>query len=105
MFNYRWYLIILFASLAVSLALQFWLPFPIGLIVAVSLFIALPLLMRVIFTNRASGRGSQSMGGSFFGLGTKPSGATVNYVCLVCNNKYKGASCPRCGSKMKRADF
>jgi rubrerythrin len=29
----------------------------------------------------------------------------VKYICLTCSNKYKGGSCPRCGSKMKRADF
>ncbi|MXX20441.1 MAG: hypothetical protein F4Y82_04290 [Cenarchaeum sp. SB0665_bin_23] len=98
-------MIILFASLAVSMALQLWLPFPIGLIVAISLFIALPLLFRAFFTNRASGGRSQSLGSGFFGMGGKPGGASVNYVCLVCNNRYKGGSCPRCGSKVKRADF
>lgn len=87
------------------MALQFYMPFPYGLIVAVSLFIALPLLIRVVFMNRASGGRSQSLGSGFFGLGPKPGAGTVRYVCLVCSNKYKGGSCPRCGSKMKRADF
>lgn len=106
MFSYKWYLIFLFASLAVSIGIQLILPFPYGLGVALALFIALPLLIRKRFMNRASGGGSQSVGGGFFGLGSRPgSGTSVSYVCLVCNNKYKGGSCPRCGSKMKRADF
>ncbi len=42
-------------------------------------------------------------GGGFFGF--NQGGITVKYVCLVCNHRYKGAECPRCGSKMKRADF
>ena len=24
---------------------------------------------------------------------------------LTCNHRFKGGDCPRCGSKMKRADF
>ena len=55
--------------------------------------------------NRMRGGGSESLGGGFFGLGSRQGSAGVKYVCLVCNNKYKGGSCPRCGSKMKRADF
>ena len=45
-------------------------------------------------------------GGGFFGTGSQ-GGASggVRYVCLVCNNKHKGGACPRCGSKMQRADF
>ena len=50
------------------------------------------------------GSGTGTGGGGFFGLGQN-SGGAVKYVCLVCNHKYKGGSCPRCGSKMKRADF
>ena len=54
--------------------------------------------------NRLRGYGESNVrGGGFFGMGQRGSG--VRYVCLVCNNKYKGGSCPRCGSKMKRADF
>lgn len=104
MFSYKWYLIFLFASLAVSIGIQLILPFPYGLGVALALFIMLPLLIRRRFMNRAAG-GSQSMGGGFFGIGSKPGSSPISYVCLVCNNKYKGGVCPRCGSKMKRADF
>jgi len=44
--------------------------------------------------------GGYGEGGGFFGQNQ-----SVKYICLTCNNKYKGGACPRCGSKMKRADF
>ena len=44
--------------------------------------------------------GGLGEGGGFFGQNQ-----SVKYICLTCNNKYKGGACPRCGSKMKRADF
>ena len=105
LFSMKWYLIFLFGSLAVSIGIQMVLPFPYGLAVALALFIAFPLLIRRRYMNRMRGGGSESLGGGFFGLGSRQGAAGVKYVCLVCNNKYKGGSCPRCGSKMKRADF
>ncbi len=47
--------------------------------------------------------GSGGLGGGFFGMNS--STPSVKYVCLTCNNRYKGRECPRCGSTMKRADF
>ena len=44
--------------------------------------------------------GGGGSGGGFFGQSQG-----IKYICLACNNKYKGGMCPRCGSKMKRADF
>ena len=52
-----------------------------------------------------SGAGSRTGGGGFFGMGSPGGGDKVRYVCLACNNKHNGGSCPRCGSKMQRADF
>ncbi|MCE2508052.1 MAG: hypothetical protein J4G04_01920 [Nitrosopumilaceae archaeon] len=101
----KWYLIFLFGSLAVSIGIQMVLPFPYGLVVALALFIAFPLLIRRRYMNRMRGGGSESAGGGFFGLGSRQGTTGVKYVCLVCSNKFKGGSCPRCGSKMKRADF
>ncbi len=105
MFSMKWYLIFLFASLAVSIGIQMVLPFPYGLAVALALFIVVPLLIRRRYMNRMRGGSSQGMGGGFFGLGSRSGSGGVKYVCLVCNNRFKGGSCPRCGSKMKRADF
>lgn len=104
MFNYKTYLIVLFASLALSIGLQMVLPFPYGLGAALAIFIAFPLLLRRRYMSRMRGYGDEGLGSSgFFGIGQ--GGGAVKYKCLVCNNRYKGASCPRCGSKMKKADF
>lgn len=103
LFSYKMYLLFLFGSLAVSIGLQLVMPFPWGLGVALGLFIIFPLLLRRRYVNRMRG-GSEGAGG-FFGFGTKQNTTEVKYVCLVCNNRYKGGSCPRCGSRMKRADF
>lgn len=84
------------------------LPFPYGLGAALAIFIAFPLILRRRYMNRLRGYGGssgQGAGGGFFGLNSNSGGGTVKYVCLVCNHRYKGGSCPRCGSKMKRADF
>ena len=51
------------------------------------------------------GGSSSGRGGGFFGGGGQGSSTNVKYVCLVCRNKHNGGSCPRCGSKMQRADF
>lgn len=105
MFSYKTYLIFLFASLAVSIGIQLILPFPYGIAVAIGLFVALPLLLRKMYMNRSMRGGSAEGVGGFFGFGSRQNKADVHYVCLVCRKRYKGGSCPRCGSKMKRADF
>lgn len=113
MFSYKTYLIFLFVSLGISIGLQMILPFPYGLIAAIGLFVAFPLLLRRQYMNRMRGYGGRSSSsglgggktGGFFGLGSQGGSGGVRYVCLVCNNKHKGGACPRCGSKMQRADF
>ena len=99
-------MIFLGASLAVSIGLQMILPFPYGLGAALAIFIAFPLLIRRRYMSRMRGYGDSGTGtgGGFFGMNAGGSGG-VRYVCLVCNHKHKGGACPRCGSKMQRADF
>lgn len=108
MFNYKTYLVFLVISLAVSIGLQMILPFPYGLGAALAIFIAFPLFLRRRYMSRMRGYGGSEgsdfgRGGGFFGMGQ--GSGSVKYVCLVCSHKYKGGSCPRCGSKVKRADF
>lgn len=107
LFNYKTYLLFLGASLAISIGLQMVLPFPYGLGAALAIFIVFPLFLRKRYMSRMRGYGgdSGSGGGGFFGMGSQGGSGGVRYVCLVCNNKHKGGSCPRCGSKMQRADF
>lgn len=108
LFNYKMYLIFLMASVAVSFGLQ-WLLAPVfghyAFLMVLALFMVFPLLLRSMYMSRMRSGRSDSVGGGFFGLGSRQGGTDVKYVCLVCNNRYKGGSCPRCGSKMKRADF
>ncbi|MFB5634377.1 MAG: hypothetical protein ACE5SV_05905 [Candidatus Nitrosomaritimum aestuariumsis] len=106
MFNFKTYLIFLFASLAISIGLQMILPFPYGLAAALGIFIVFPLLLRRRAMSRMGGYSDSGSGGGggFFGS-SSGSSAKVKYVCLVCNNKHGGGACPRCGSKMQRADF
>jgi rubrerythrin len=40
--------------------------------------------------------------GMFGSLSSPFSGNSVNYYCMSCGTKHREASCPRCGSKMKR---
>jgi len=93
----------LFASLAISIGLQMILPFPYGLVVSMAIFIAFPMLLRKRYMGRMSGSGDSGSGGGFFGMNS--GGTSVRYMCLVCSNKHKGGTCPRCGSKMQRPDF
>ena len=107
MINYKGYLVFLFASLAVSIGLQLVLPFPYGLGAALAIFIVFPLILRKRMMSRmrgSSGSGSGS-GFGFGGLFGQGQGTGVRYVCLTCNHRFKGGDCPRCGSKIKRADF
>ena len=111
MINYKSYLIFLVASLAVSIGLQYILPFPIGLAASLALFIAFPLILRRRMMSRMRGgfgSGSGTSGGGGFGSGLfgqnndKPG---IKYECLVCHKVYNARECPRCGSSMKRAMF
>ena len=103
--NYKGYLVFLFASLAVSIGLQLVLPFPYGLGAALAIFIVFPLILRKRMMSRMRGSSGSGSGFSLGGLFGQGQGTSVRYACLTCNHRFKGGDCPRCGSKMKRADF
>ena len=101
------YYLYLGATLAFSIGLQIFLsylgvPWVVSMGIVLAIFIILPVVLRKRQMSRMGGYGSSGSGG-FFGMNTN--GGGIRYVCLVCNNKHKGGSCPRCGSKMQRADF
>ena len=103
MLDLKRYFLILGVSLAVSIGLQLLLPFPYGLIITLALFVMIPLFIQRRFRRM---RGAPSGIDSFFGLGrSRTDTSNVKYSCLVCDNKFSGGSCPRCGSKLRRADF
>ena len=86
-------------SLAISLALTMWLGW-IGIIPAIAIFIFISYYMR----KRAMARMGMG-GGGFGGMLGGAGGGGVNYICISCGQRFKGGACPRCGSKMKKADF
>ncbi len=103
------YYIFLGASLVFSIGLQIVLgmlgvPWYISIGLVMAIFILLPMYMRRRQAGNFGGSGSGS-GGGFFGNNGMNNSTSVKYVCLVCQNKHNGGSCPRCGSKMQRADF
>lgn len=86
-------------SLAISLVLTYFLGW-IGIIPAIAIFILISYYMR----RRAMARMGMG-GGGFGGMLGGGSGGGVNYICISCGHRFKGGACPRCGSKMKKADF
>jgi hypothetical protein len=86
-------------SLAISLLLTMWLGW-IGIIPAIAIFLGISYYMR----RRAMARMGMGGGGGF-GSMLGGGGGGVNYICISCGQRFKGGSCPRCGSKMKKADF
>jgi 4-hydroxybenzoate polyprenyltransferase len=93
-------------SLAISLALSFILPFPFSLVAIIGVFIAMNYYIRRWQMRRMGMMSNSNTGGGGFGSLFGGSGeGGINYACLACGQRFKGGSCPRCGSKMKRADF
>jgi len=93
-------------SLGISLTLSFLVPFPLSLVAMIGVFIVMNYYIRR-WQMRRMGMMSSSTGGGGGGFGSLfgGSGGGINYACLACGQRFKGGSCPRCGSKMKRADF
>ncbi len=78
------------ATAAISYVLTYYFGLLIGLALAFGVFILLNIMVR----RRAIGSGF----GSSFSMG-------VTYRCIVCGHRFKGGECPRCGSKMRSAEF
>jgi cobalamin synthase len=87
-------------SIAISLALSFLLPFPLSLVAIIGVFLAMNYYIR-----RWQMRRIGMMSGGGFGSLFGDSGGGVSYVYIACGQRFKRGTCPRCGSKMKRADF
>lgn len=90
-------------SIAISITLNILLFDKIGyfvLIPIIGIFIGISYFMR----RRAMARmGMGGQGGGFGGM--LGGGGGTNYVCIACGHRFKGGACPRCGSKMRRADW
>jgi uncharacterized paraquat-inducible protein A len=87
-------------SLGVIFAILYYFPFPLSIPLAVAAFLLLNFYLRrkiikrmnMIFGNPTSGDLSSST-------------SSLSYSCLNCRTRHNEIACPRCGSKMKRADF
>lgn len=91
-------------SLGISIALNYLLGPYLGWLTIIPI-IAVFLAMSYFIRKRQMARmGMGGQGGGFGGM-LGGGGGGINYVCIACGHKFKGGACPRCGSKMRRADF
>ncbi|HXG05883.1 MAG TPA: hypothetical protein VNI77_00985 [Nitrososphaera sp.] len=88
----------------IAVAIAFLLPFPYSFIVLIGIIMGLAFWRRRRMLRQMGGTGS---GGSFFGgggmFGQRDSG--ISYYCMNCGTKHNQISCPKCGSKLKKAGF
>ncbi len=82
-------IVMLLASMAISMALTWYFGLLVGLAMSFAIFILISMYMR----KRRIGSPSGIFGGG------------INYSCIACGHRFKGGTCPRCGSKMRRAEF
>jgi len=75
------------------------LPFPWSLIAVLGAIVPLALYRRRRYFRM------MGQSGSFFGSGGDASSPGVSYYCMSCGTKHNHASCPSCGSKLKKAGF
>jgi len=89
-------------SLAISFGISMILPFPLSIMVMIGVFLGMNYFMR---RRQMRMMGMRAGGfGNMFG-GSNSSGGGINYICIACGQRFKGGTCPRCGSKMYKADF
>ena len=87
----------------IAFIVSIFLPFPYSLIVIVAAVIGLGLYRRrrqFRKAGHASYGGSPSHFGNMFG-----SQRGISYHCMNCGTKHNEVSCPKCGSKLKKAGF
>ena len=82
----------------IALAISFLLPFPYSFIVLIGIIMGLAFWRRRRMFRQTGGSGS------FFG-GSFGQEKGISYYCMNCGTKHSQASCPRCGSKLKKAGF
>jgi hypothetical protein len=87
-------------SIAISLALAFFLPFPFDIISIIGVFLSINFFIRQR-QMRKMGLNAWSIFGS--AQGSEKQG--VSYYCINCGTKHNQAACPNCGSKLKKAGF
>jgi len=96
-------------SFGISITISILIPFPISLVIIIAVFIMLNLYMRKRMMQRMGmgGGGSGGIFGSIFSSSSSMFGGdtSLKYYCMSCGTQHKQATCPKCGSKMKRVGF
>jgi len=88
-------------SLGISIAISALVPFPLSIVAIFGVFLAMGYYIRRRQLQRLGAAGGADPFASM-----SSSGATVvDYLCMNCGIKHKEISCPKCGSKSKRASF
>jgi uncharacterized paraquat-inducible protein A len=77
-------------SLGIIFAILFYTPFPLSIPLAITAFILLNFYLRKKVIKRMNG---------MFG------NSSSSYSCINCGTRHNEIVCPKCGSKLKRADF
>ena len=90
--------------LGISLTISVLVPFPISLVAIIVVFSLLNLLY---MRGRMVKRMGMGMRGGISGSQSSTSSSmfgdtSLKYYCMSCETQHKQASCPKCGSKMKR---
>jgi hypothetical protein len=86
----------------IAFVISRFVPFPYSLIGIMIAIMALGFYRRRRYFGRTGRAGSSAS--SYFGSMFRPQ-SSVNYYCINCGTKHNQASCPNCGSKLKKAGF
>lgn len=95
-------ILVLGASISVGLLVTYFFGFLIGLAANIAVLLAMVFYLRrrQIQAMKAFGFSDETAG-----RGYADSRVSLRYVCLSCGGEFKGASCARCGSRMKKPLF
>lgn len=77
-------------SLGIIFAILLYTPFPLSIPLAITAFILLNFRFRKKVIKR---------------MNAKFVNSSSSYSCINCGTRHNEIACPKCGSKMKRADF
>lgn len=87
--------------LGLGLGVSFLLPFPIGLL---ALFLTILGIDYLRARRIMKKMGINSIRDMFSRLSVPKGYQKIKYYCMSCGRQHKEASCPECGSKMKRVE-
>ena len=95
-------LLVIGASLGISLVLTYFFGFLLGFALNIAIFIGIIFYIRKKQTNglKSFGFSDERVGGGYTTSGTR-----LRYICLSCASEVSGSKCNRCGSKMKKPVF